>query len=67
MWAFIGRTPKGCLRRLSPRPSCVLSVAGKGWDEVRRVKTQRPIVVSLGHGLGVKTRFSPLFIYLLAV
>lgn len=48
MWAFIGRTPKGCLRRLGPRRRCVLSVAG------RRVKTQRPIVVSLGRDLESK-------------
>ena len=67
MWAFIGRTPKRCLRRPSPRPRHVISVAGKGWEKGRRVRTQRPTVVSLGHGLRVRTRFSPLFIYLLAV
>lgn len=59
MWAFIGRTPKGCLRRLSPRRRCVLSVAGKGWDEGRRVKTQRPKVASLGRDLESKLSLHP--------
>lgn len=44
------------------------SIPGKGWGEGGRVRTvQRPGVISLGHGLGVRIWFSSLFIYFLAL
>lgn len=41
---------------------------GNEWGADGRVRTtQSPVVTSLGHGLGVRTQFSPFFIDLVAV
>lgn len=66
----MGRAQRDHPRRLSPRPCPVWinSIPGKGWGEGGRVRTvQRPGVISLGHGLGVRIWFSSLFIYFLAL